>query len=327
MDSFGVYRLSGKAGFGSLLGTLVLGGFLAILIGFAYGYLVHVIGYVKVGIALSMLAAALTGGVVFGLAFKLRIRSLLLTTLIGFACGVVFTWAVWVGWIFSLSEREVLLLNPFYLFLSAISLGVEGVYTIGSDTPKGAFLYFLWVTQALSFLGIITIMPPAILSGKIYSEQTGRWLEQTDDFPLMDVPGESFALKRDLEAGSFSTLLSLPFSTHLVPVCLSLQVFHGGDPEDLHVLRVQKTVVNIDKKGRIDMGKTNLVKGVIVPRAVVEELREKVVAFQAELDRLEEEETHRMQEEEIRRVQGEEEALRKQQEEENRARANPIIDG
>ncbi|MCC5877926.1 MAG: hypothetical protein JJU11_17040 [Candidatus Sumerlaeia bacterium] len=270
----------------SLFFLLLLGSLAAILTGFAYGFLVHKIGYLKFGIALSILAAFAFGGILHYLTLGLKIRSVLVTALVGLMTGLVFTWAVWVGWIFSLTENQILLLNPYNILVSAINLGAEGVYTVQNSTPKGGFLYMLWILQTLVFLGAPMILPSALLSGRVFSEQSGKWMNEVESFPLMDLPADSFALRRELEQGNFNTLLSLPFSINLQPVCLLLEVRHGGDENDIHVLRVQKAVVKVDKKGNVEFGKSNVTKGVHIPRTVLEALAKKTEEFHQELERL-----------------------------------------
>ena len=173
------YRRSGKISFLGLILFFIVGLVSTTILGLIYGFVIFYIPFAQLG-TLAVIAYAfgvsyfLTKAVTLG-----KLRNPVLIALGAFTFSIYAEYIGWVAWIATLAKDARFLLEFFFpwdIFSIILQLGTEGVWSIDGSTPKGGFLYFIWLVEALTVIVGITYMTIKSTANMLFCEESNLWV-------------------------------------------------------------------------------------------------------------------------------------------------------
>ena len=269
------YRHSGKA---PLLGLLIIGatGFIAIpILGLIYGYLIFYIPFIIINFFIVIGYLAIISVVLNKAAVSGKIRNSFVIGITGFGFGLLAEYVGWVAWIAALVKDPSFLfefLFPQDVIKMIIAIGEVGVWSFRGATPSGAFLYFIWLLEAIMVVGGITYLTLKAFSDIPFCEDSEVWankkstlavfapLTNPDQFKASILQGgiSAFNEIKPIQSGSAFTMLEL----YECEVC-----------KNFFVLNVKDVKISFDRKGRQNRTEKMIVKHLILTPSTLSTLK------------------------------------------------------
>jgi hypothetical protein len=268
-DNF--YRHSGKVPF---LGLILLGiaGFIATpILGIVYGYLIFYIPFIYVNLFVVF-------GYVYAVSFALskavrvgKIRNKWITALAAFGFGLLAEYVGWVAWIAALARDPFFLIEfffPFDIIYIITELAKQGVWSLGSSTPTGAFLYTIWLAEAAAVIGGITYYTLHMLGDIPFCEESDAWADKSTGiavFAPLDNPRE---FKEAISQGNFSAF------NELKPIQNGneytwFQLYECETCHNFFVLNIKDVRINTDYRGRQNTKQKDIVSNLKVSQSAL----------------------------------------------------------
>lgn len=202
------YRHSGKAPVGGLALTLLLGG--AVAIGGAALYILArvYIPYDILNAACNFIFGLAIGGMAGQAAIWGKVRNPVVAGVMGVLTAAVGIYAAWVFWLYYRSGGQVIL-SPLDIWGAMLSLAENGDWSVRDITPKGVWLFLVWLAEALIILACGWALAYPRVKDLPFCERTGQWLKNVVHIGPFDIPVDVDAVRRHLENGDTSILKSL----------------------------------------------------------------------------------------------------------------------
>lgn len=204
MDDSRYYKPSGAAPLGGIFSAVSISGTAALLAGALYGVVDYYNPLIYVNFLGTLFLSVIVGGITFRRLTSGRIRSRVVSTLIGLLVATVMCYGAWVAYIFALSEWDALVVDPLSLFEVIQVVATNGVWSIKKHTPTGWELYLAWLIEA----GVIYafVLTSALETQPPYCEECDERTEpEVTKHPLAlcAVP----VLRDELEGEQYASLL------------------------------------------------------------------------------------------------------------------------
>lgn len=273
------YKHSGQAPLASLLLGLVVGTLTASLVGGIYSY---VILYLPIAGFITFILSGGYGAVCgFITAFMLqrgKVRNDALSmgvVMLGQLIGFYVAWAVWVYAFVMKSEPEAgltlpMLLNPLLLGKLVAAINETGAWSMSGSTPSGILLWILWALEAVLVFGGAWVVASSIFSGEVYCERCHRWCDNEPGVLLLP-PADHGELKRAFEERRFDAL-ALGVATQ--EQFITVDVRSCGGCNELQTLTLVQLTTTINKEGKPETARTEILTGLLMEPAEVAALRE-----------------------------------------------------
>lgn len=281
MNQFGLssesfYRQSGKVPFFGTILFLALSVLAITVTGLVYGLVIYfipivqlsvfaVIGYVVV--ASSLLVKTITIG---------KLRNPFLVGLAVFGLSIYAEYIGWVAWIATFAKDTRYLIEfffPFDIWNIIVQLGKEGVWSFDGNTPKGSFLYFIWLVEALIVIGGITYTTIGLTAKMIFCEESNMWVTKKKllgVFSPLSNPGQT---KLDVAQGNLSVFNNLTIAKGNTPRFTLLEVYECDHCNNFHVLNLDDGTLIKDRRGRVSTKTKSIVRNLIVSPAFISNLK------------------------------------------------------
>ncbi len=217
MDSSRRYKPSGKLGAGLLL-TPLLSGFAIVIAAWLNAYAtVHspIVGWFSiVFVGVFTFVTAISIGEASRLA---KVRSPLFTGLMGAIMGVVAAQANFAAFLHVVLPTLdagapgyfELLWEPERVWSHLQALSADGWYSLAGIEVKGSALLTLWTLEAITIVGVSTLLCWVTSLDTVYCEACGEWTEDVEGFINFEHPHDDAVLDQ-LRDGNTRTLLELP---------------------------------------------------------------------------------------------------------------------
>jgi hypothetical protein len=256
------YQHSGKYDAGGLLTALLGGIAAAVILSFAYAYLLLYIplaGYVTL---------LLTGGYGFLLGLVMaflmkrgKVRNpgaAVGVTLLVSLVGLYSSWAVWVYAFLRRAEVDVDLVSVFLqpgALWNAISLiNADGAWTIRNWSPTGGTLWFFWGLEAVIILGAACLVLYGAITKDPFCEGCGTWCEETEGVARLGQT-DGAELKQHLESRDFAYLEKLGPAKADAPGYVEINVHSCPNCRGTHTVSANLVTVTVNKKGESEANK------------------------------------------------------------------------
>jgi hypothetical protein len=265
------YRHSGKV---PLLGLILLGvaGLVAVpILGVLYGYLIFYIPFIYVNLFVVF-------GYVYAVSFVLskamrlgKIRNTLIAGLAAFGFGLLAEYVGWVAWIAALARDPYFLIEfffPFDIIYIITELAKEGVWSLGSSTPTGAFLYAIWLAEAAAVIGGTTYYTLHMLGETPFCEESDAWADKSTGIAAFAPLENPHGFKEALAQGNFSIF------NELKPIQNGneytwFQLYECGDCNNFFVLNVKDVRTTTDYRGRQNTRQKNIVSNLKISQSAL----------------------------------------------------------
>ncbi|MEM6393446.1 MAG: hypothetical protein AAF797_11785 [Planctomycetota bacterium] len=260
------YKSSGRFPSYAPVALLATGAVVGIVGGAIYGLAVWYIPIIYLNILLTIGLALLAGGAVLGVSRWTHTRNGGLVLIAGLLAGVAALYASWVGWLWALSEREVLVLDPREIWYVMQAISENGLWSIGSSgTPvSGLALWAVWFIEAAMIVAGAAGVAFVGYQRTPYSESAKAWMTDTETLPPLAPIADHAAFRRGVEGSDFGIL------TELGPVPEGTDTFTLYDlisvPNDNreHLLTVTSVTLTANKKGEIQENRKPVVNRLII---------------------------------------------------------------
>lgn len=273
------YKHSGKAPLVSLLLGLVVGTLTASLVGGIYSYVIlylPIAGFIT--FILSAGYGALCGFVTAYVMKRGRVRNYGLSlgvVLLGQLLGFYVAWAVWVYALISKAEPEagfslLAVMNPLLLWKAITVINASGAWTMSGSTPTGLVLWGLWAFEAVLVFGGAWVVAASVFSGEVFCERCDRWCDH-EPCVLVLPPADHSEVKRAFEERRFE---SLTLGTATSDQFIAVSVRSCGACGELQTLTLTQLTTTINKEGKEETARTEILAGLLMEAAEVAALRE-----------------------------------------------------
>ena len=273
------YKHSGKAPLASLLLGLGVGALTASLVGGIYSYIIL---YLPIAGFITFLLSAGYGAICgFVTAFMLKrgkVRNGTLSmgvVLLGQLIGFYVAWAVWVYALVTKDEPTaeislMMVMNPLLLAKAVAAINETGAWTMSGTTPSGIFLWILWALEAVLVFGGAWVVSLGVFSGEVYCERCHRWCDNEPGVLLLP-PADHAELKRAFEERRFDSL-ALGMATQ--EQFITVDVRSCGGCSEMQTLTLTQLTTTINKEGKPETTRTEILAGLLMEPAEVAALRE-----------------------------------------------------
>ena len=270
------YRHSGRAPIQGLVLMGILGVGATIILGVIYGYLLYYIPFIYLNFLIVF-------GYVYAISFVLaraarygKVRNILLIGLAGLAFGLLAEYIGWVSWIAAILGSPVNLIGfffPFQVFEIITEIARQGAWSLFDFTPTGAFLYLIWLGEAVTVIGGITYLTYTSLSRIPFCEESNDWAEKKSILgtfgPLADIKH----FKATITQGGYSAFNELkPLQTEQSHFT-TLELFECDRCRNFFVLNVDDVQVKINNKGERNTRVKPVISNLIVTSSVLSGIR------------------------------------------------------
>lgn len=257
------YQHSGKAPLGGILLTVVGGGIAGVLLGAIYGVLIYYIPFVYINAIITfILGGALAYSV--GICAKLgKIRNAGVVTGLGLLVAVVAYYVHWVLWIERMSGTQ--LVDPGQIWAFAATLNALGPWSIFGWTPTGFALWAIWGIEALIIVGMGSLGAHGPIDIP-FCEATGQWTKETVVPKHFQPIGDAQTLESPQ-----SVLHSLQPADEAASEYTEVAVA-TAEGSELRCVSLNQVTVEVDKDGKAEAKKTELVRNMLLDRSSFEQL-------------------------------------------------------
>ncbi len=267
------YQHSGKVGFLGLILMVFFGAFTALVGGAIYGYVTYYLPWVYLNFIITILFGFIVG---FSISFggKLgHVRSGGLLLLLGLIFGLLAEYTGWVSWIMALSGSELLVLAPGDMLTIIGEIAEEGPWSIFGWTPKGGWLFLFWIIEFLIIVGGATFAAFALIGSTPYCETCRRWIEEKKSIYPLDHFGDPDQLRARLDAGDFSSLLSLQKTGNIGDLFTQIDLLFCPSCRNMHLLSVMQIEISTDSDGKEDRSEDFVVENLIIDKRVFDDIK------------------------------------------------------
>ncbi|MEL6340929.1 MAG: hypothetical protein AAFQ65_13545 [Myxococcota bacterium] len=173
------YRESGVAPLGGIVLALVAGLGAALVLAPIYSALTFINPFVYINVLATLglgfgLTVAVQAGANWG-----SIRNYKVVVLVGVLSALMAEYASWVTFIFMLTERGTIILDPLAIVEVLPLIAQEGYYTLRSAPVSGTILWILWGVEASIVFGFTILGAWGVSS--VYCEESGGWTQEESD--------------------------------------------------------------------------------------------------------------------------------------------------
>jgi len=148
MDDSRYYKPSGAAPLGGIFSAVSISGTAALLAGALYGVVDYYNPLIYVNFLGTLILSVIVGGITFRRLTSGRIRSRIVSMLIGLLVATVMCYGAWVTYIFALTGWDALIVDPLSLLEVIQVVAANGVWSIKKHTPTGWELFVVWLIEA-----------------------------------------------------------------------------------------------------------------------------------------------------------------------------------
>ena len=128
------------------------------VVGAVYGYLGACAPYVVFYVFSMWLCGWSVGRIVLAGTQWARLNRPRDSVVLGLIGGAVAEYAGWVGWIFGITDHEVLAYHPLSILSIMRMVADEGApWYVGNFQPRGAVLSVLWALEAIIIMGVAAL--------------------------------------------------------------------------------------------------------------------------------------------------------------------------
>lgn len=257
------YQHSGKAPLGGILLTVVGGGIAGVLLGALYGVLIYYIPFVYINAILTFVfGGALAYGV--GICAKLgKLRNVKVVTALGLLIAAVAYAVHWVVWVERMSG--ILLADPGQIWSFAATLNTLGPWSIFGWTPTGFALWAIWGIEAVIIIGMGALGAHGPIDIP-FCETTGQWTKETVVPKHFQPIGDAQSLESPQ-----SVLHSLQPADEAASEYTEVAVA-TADGSELRCVSLNQVTVEVDKDGKAEEKKTELVRYMLLDRSSFDQL-------------------------------------------------------
>ncbi len=233
--------------------------------GAVYGVAVLWCPFIYVNALLTFGLGAAVGYTVFKVARATHTRHPLLVLLAGAAAGLVAEYAAFVGWVYALSEWEVLVLSPATMAQVLPAIAEEGVWGLFGDEPvKGAFLYGVWLIEAAIIIGMAAGLGYRQIKRTPYCETAGAWLDERAILPPFEPVADPAAVRAQLESGDFSVIGQARHIDEGADKFSQMELVSSPDEEGLHLFTWRTVEIVTNRKGEAQAVSTPIVENMVI---------------------------------------------------------------
>ena len=277
-----VYRHSGRFALGGVLLALVAGLAAAIVLAFAYAYLlayIPVVGYVTFIIAGGF--GYLVGYATGKLLEQGHVRNTPLSILVTAVAALGAFYASWVVWIHAIAGRadvEVPILDlatsPAILWEVVTAVNAEGAWSLKGWTPTGTILWIFWILEAGLIFGPAFYAVHHLIHRRAYCEACGKWCHDTLGAVQLD-PSNPADLRQRLETSDFAALSALPNRQGGTPTWtrVDLHLCPTAQCGKTNAVSVSHVSTTVNRKGEPSEKVDTLVDKILIDRATVDLIR------------------------------------------------------
>jgi hypothetical protein len=269
------YRHSGRA---PLLGLILLGaaGFIAIpILGLIYGYLIYYIPFIYLSVLLVIGYAWAASFVLSKAASLGKIRNFLVVGLAALCFGLLAEYVGWVAWIAAFAEDPTYLMAFFYpldIITFIIEIGKQGAWSMSGSTPKGAFLYFIWMVEAVMVVGGIIYYSLKTFSQVPFCEESEAWASKKSTVAAFAPLSDATRFRSAIGQGNFSVFNELqPVQTG--SAFTLFEVYECETCKNFFVLNINDVKISTDYKGRQNRKEKAIVSNLVVSPSTISGLR------------------------------------------------------
>ncbi len=270
------YRHSGRFTPAAVLFTLLIGLAVAALGGALYGVIVYYMPIVYINVLLTIGLGVGLGMFVGKLAMARHVRNVPVVLFLGVLCGIVAEYAAFVGWVYVVTSRQVLALNPAELFLILEAIAETGVWSLKKTTVNGGFLISIWGIEALVIIGGAVRLAYSEIARTPYCETCARWLKETTVIgpyrPVHDAAG----LKASLEQGDFAVLGNIAPLKQDDPIdrFAEYELIDCPTCDEMAVVTIRNVTLTADKEGKITRKDANIIDRLLIDKASCDLIKE-----------------------------------------------------
>lgn len=260
------YRHSGRAPLWGLMLIGVLGVIAIPVLGLIYGYLIFYIPYIYLSILLVF-------GYVFVVSFVLnkaimwgKVRNTLIVGLAAFGFGIFAEYVGWVAWIAAFAKDPSYLIEfflPWEVATIIIEIGKQGVWSFSGTTPTGAFLYFIWLMEALVVVGGITYFTLNMFSEFPFCEDSEMWVEKKKPLAFFAPLKDPKRFKSSIAQGNFSVFNELKLLQSGNEYTM-FELYECEACKNFFVLNIKNVKVTVDRRRRRNQQVKTLVKNLLL---------------------------------------------------------------
>jgi len=257
------YQHSGKAPFGGILLTLVGGGTAGVVLGAVYGLLIFYSPFVYINAIITFVLGAALAFSVGSCAKFGKIRNAGVVTVLGLLIAVAAYYVHWVVWVERVSGAE--LLDPGQMWSFVSTMNALGPWSIFGWTPTGLALWAIWGIEALIIVGMGALGAHGIIDIP-FCETTGQWTKETVVPKHFQPIGDAQSLESPQ-----SVLHSLQPADEAASEYTEVAVA-TADGSELRCVSLNQVTVEVDKDGKAEAKKTELVKHMLLDRSSFDQL-------------------------------------------------------
>ncbi len=236
-------RMSTGGVVGAAIGTLAAGA----VFGAIYGIFSHYNPFIYFTIVANMGLAYAIGIAARRHCTKGHLRNPHMALLLGLLAGCIGVYFNWVFFIYAISAYEFFTFSPLNLVIIILGMSVEGIWSIGDQTPTGFVLLGIWLGEALLFIGTAAFSAFAKVKEETYCETCGHWLTfdpprasltEWPELACFEQPAEA---TRQLEAGDMNPLLVAIAAPASEDCFYGAKLLQCPQCDQLHLLTIRET--------------------------------------------------------------------------------------
>ncbi len=275
------YQSSGKIGI-SLIVLPIFGLLSAVAVAAAYGYGSVYNPSMKLAFILPMLGGGAIGGLLALGGIVGKCRSMVFLTLVSFIVSLICTYLIWTFFSYALLWRsdatdDLMLIDflvPSNIWMMMQFIVEEGWYSTREGIPvTGTTFWWKWSFEALTIVGIGTILPPLLLKSKPFCEASGRWMTYEKGV-LNLVPVDDESVFARMVFGDIDAVLQLQPAHSDRPIRLRLDLWKSAAEEGGGVYQIQLVTTQFDKKGNTQDNEKQITGRLVVNQREVERIEQ-----------------------------------------------------
>lgn len=248
----------------------------AVVAGALYGYVSTLIGNTELRIGCCVVFSCIVGILPLLCANSGKIRSLPIVMLTALLCGIIAEYVSLVSWIYALTKQQLFLFSPADILNMMEYMAIDGVWTIGGDTPVGIELYGMWSLEALGVIGV-----PLLLSWKsgtgtgLFCDNCNEWITSMDTIWGLEPIVSSDKLVEKLESGDFDLLESLEKAEPDAECYWTVTLSQCNVCQQSQLISVDQIGLSTGADGTTYKSNNSVIDNLIVPFDVAEKLKDR----------------------------------------------------
>lgn len=278
------YRHSGKTPLAGLTLATLAGLATAIVLGVAYSYAIVYCPIVYVNILLTLLYGCAIGAAVSWASKVGHVRSRLMPSVIGIACGAVGLYVAWGADVLArrgfppngdvLKAFQVEILRDHIKDFFANGFWAIGHGGAANNNVSGIFLAVVWLAEAAIILGGAAFVPWQRLSGLVYCEPCERWLHSAKGVQRLSFGIDDVVVAGRIAEGDLSPLDTWPRAKPGDQFFYRLNLDTCTNCPNSNYVSIERVITQVDKKGNPQQVATPLITRLAIDVADVPRVRE-----------------------------------------------------